>query len=73
MSAPALLLQSVLDPTQTIVGNGVPGQVYVTLNPNGYQWQIVTQDLPGLVRTGTFPNTLNPNAILQQNLVFNWP
>lgn len=60
------------DPTQSIVGNGVPGQVNAALL-NDYSWRLLSQVLPGLITTGTFPNPINNNSILRQNVALQWP
>lgn len=47
-----------------------------SINAAKDQISIATSDNPsttGLVKIGTFPNTVNPNYIIEQNLVFNYP
>ena len=60
------------DPTASIVGNGLNGQVSA-VQLNDYSWRIISQNLPGLVQTGVFPNPENTNSILRQNTVLQWP
>lgn len=60
------------DPTTSIVGNGIAGQVNVVLL-NDYSWRILSQGLPGLVTTGTFPNPENTSSIQRTNLSVTWP
>ena len=68
-----MLLTTTYDPTESIVGNGVPGQVTSVVQADGYSWKITGKDLPGDVRVGTFPNNINPNAIGPQIVNFLWP
>jgi hypothetical protein len=68
-----MLLTTTYDPVDSIVGNGVPGQVTAAVQANGYSWKITGKDLPGLVKTGTFPNNINPNSIQSQIVNLLWP
>ena len=62
------------NPSNSISGNGIPGQVTVTYTTGSTSWNIVTQSLPGTVATyGTFPNSLNANTIQAQSLNYTWP
>ena len=47
------------NPTTSIVGNGISGQVVAEVNPNGYSWRLISNNLPGLVKAGIFPNPEN--------------
>ena len=60
------------DPTTSIVGNGVTGQVNSVLL-NDYSWRLLSQALPGSVITGTFPNPENINSIQRQSIALQWP
>lgn len=72
MAQPALLTVT-YDPTDSIVGNGVLGQVSATVQADGVSWRLLSQDLPGEVLVGTFPNSENPNSILPQVINQLWP
>ena len=72
MAQPALLTVT-YDPTDSVVGNGVLGQVSATVQADGVSWQLLSQDLPGDVLVGTFPNSENPNSILPQIINLLWP
>jgi hypothetical protein len=69
---PQLLTVETFNPTSSIVGNGIPGQVSAAFL-NSYSWRIVSKDLPGFVKTGEFPNSQNPNSIIAQAINFLWP
>ena len=69
---PQLLTVETFNPTSSIVGNGIPGQVSAAFL-NSYSWRIVSKDLPGFVKTGEFPNSQNPNSIIAQVINFLWP
>lgn len=62
-----------LNPITTITGNGIPGSVSAAYTTGTTSWIISTQDIPGQVTVGTFPNALNANTITTQNLTYNWP
>jgi galactitol-specific phosphotransferase system IIB component len=62
-----------LNPTNTISGNGVPGQVTASYSTGSSSWNIISQNLPGQVLTGTFPNSFNTAGITNQNYNFTWP
>jgi hypothetical protein len=62
-----------LNPSDTISGNGIPGQVTSNYTTGSSSWNIITQNLPGQVLTGTFPNTFNSASITPQNYNFSWP
>ena len=61
------------NPSTSLVGNGVSGQVTSTYILNSSSWVISTRSLPGNVAKGTFPNSNNANSILSQNYTFTWP
>ena len=61
------------DPTQTIRGNGVSGQVTAVLQPGDASWLLGSSNLPGQVSVGQFPNTLNPNSISANRIQLLWP
>jgi hypothetical protein len=62
------------NPSNSISGNGIPGQVTVTYTTGSTSWNIVTQSLPGDRQgLGQFPNTLNANTIQAQSLDYTWP
>jgi Cadherin-like beta sandwich domain/YHYH protein/Putative Ig domain len=61
------------NPSDSILGNGVSGQVTVAYTTGSTSWNIVTQSLPGLATRGTFPNTLNANSIQAQSFDYTWP
>lgn len=61
------------DPADSIVGNGVPGQVTAAVQADGYSWKLASKNLPGSVLTGTFPNSVNPNPIVSQYVNLTWP
>lgn len=75
MTVPALslLLTETYNPVNSIVGNGISGQVSATLQAGNYSWIIRSLDLPGLVLTGEFPNEENPNSIQSQNVSVLYP
>lgn len=54
-------------------GNGIPGSVTAALQPGDYSWSIHSQDLPGQVLTGVFPNAQNSRAIQSQTWAVLWP
>ncbi len=62
-----------LNPSTTISGNGILGQVTASYTTGSSSWNIVTQNLPGQVATGTFPNANNSSAITAQAYNFTWP
>ena len=72
MVEPALLTVT-YEPTNSIVGNGVVGQVSATVQADGVSWRLRSQDLPGEVFVGTFPNSENSNSILPQIINLLWP
>jgi hypothetical protein len=72
MAQPALLTVT-YEPTDSIVGNGILGQVSATVQADGVSWRLLSQDLPGDVLVGTFPNSENPNSILPQIVNLLWP
>lgn len=61
------------DPRTTITGNGRDGEVRVYMPESKNKWNISSRDLPGLVRTGRFPNEENPNYIAPQNIDLELP
>ena len=76
MAGPALSLLAEVatyNPTNSIVGNGITGQVSAQYLSGNYQWSIFTQELPGLVLTGEFPNEYNPVSIQRQNIGLSYP
>ena len=54
------------DPRTSLVGNGITGDVNVFMPTSKDRWSLTTRNLPGQVKTGRFPNTLNPNSITAQ-------
>lgn len=61
------------NPTLSISGNGVVGQVTATFTTGSSFWSVQSQGLPGQVVVGSFPNSLNPHAISQQTINLVWP
>jgi hypothetical protein len=62
------------NPSNSILGNGVSGQVTVAYTTGSTSWNIVTQSLPGNRQgLGQFPNTLNANTIQAQSFDYIWP
>jgi hypothetical protein len=61
------------DPTETIKGNGISGQVSASVEPGDASWQLSSDNLPGNVLVGQFPNSLNPNRIFANRISFLWP
>ena len=61
------------DPTVSIKGNGVTGQVSAVLQPGNASWLLGSSNLPGSVQIGQFPNSLNPNKVSANRIQLNWP
>ena len=61
------------NPTTSIVGNGISGQVVAEVNPNGYSWRLISNNLPGLVKAGIFPNPENGYFVERQVTGLSWP
>lgn len=68
---PVMLLT--YDPTQTIRGNGISGQVSAVLQPGNASWLLGSSNLPGNVAIGQFPNFYNPNTVTANRIQLNWP
>ena len=71
--AETALLTVTYEPTDSIVGNGIVGQVSSTVQADGVSWRLRSQDLPGDVLVGTFPNSENSSSILPQIINLLWP
>jgi hypothetical protein len=61
------------DPTQTIRGNGVAGQVSAVVQPGSSSWLLGSSNLPGSVQIGQFPNSFNPNTVSANRIQLAWP
>ena len=60
------------NPINSITGNGQLS-VVATYNSATTSWSIFTENLPGDIRYGTFPNSQNPYSIVGKNLTYVWP
>ena len=61
------------NPTVSITGNGIPGQVSAVYYTFKSDWTLQIQNNPGLVLTGGFPNSKNLYSIQPSSQEFQFP
>jgi photosystem II stability/assembly factor-like uncharacterized protein len=62
------------DPRTSLTGNGTDSSsIEVFMPATQDRWNLRSRNLPGLVRTGQFPNSQNPNSITAQFINFDYP
>lgn len=62
-----------LNPRNTIVGNGTTGSVVTSYSTGSSFWVINTNNLPGNISKGSFPNSNNPYSIASIPQSYTWP
>ena len=61
------------DPRTSMTGNGRQGEVSAFISDTKNRLVITSRDLPGLARTGSFPNEQCPQFIAPQFIEFDYP